>query len=142
MSFKLTIGFDTAKELKNFVMTNFTACFAVESPTRLDVTTAGSVSPQEEPPVAEEEPVKKRKARKEKAPAEPLPATVASDEPAIPYAEVQKATMEFHGARGRQATLALLNEFGVKIATALKPEQYPAYLNRLRDLQGAPPARL
>jgi len=50
----------------------------------------------------------------------------AADAPAITIADVNAAIIGLAKAKGRDAAVAVLKEFGVAKAPELKPEQYPA----------------
>jgi hypothetical protein len=57
-------------------------------------------------------------------PTEAGPSGQDNDEPTIVYADVQKAVNGLAAAKGRDAVIKILNDFGVDHATKLKEEQW------------------
>lgn len=63
------------------------------------------------------------------------PTATASKPPAATdaYTPVKNATLEFIKKKGRDAAVAILGEFGAKLATDLDPASYDEYLARLNE---------
>lgn len=63
--------------------------------------------------------------------------TQDSDEPTVEYAQVRTAVNQLAAAKGRQAVIDILDEFGVDNATKLKEEQWADALARLQEAKEA-----
>lgn len=56
------------------------------------------------------------------------PASGGADAPAVTYEDVTKATLALAGAKGRDAAVAVLGQFGVDHGSKLTPEQWAPYI--------------
>jgi hypothetical protein len=64
-------------------------------------------------------------------------ASPSEDEPTIVYADVQKAVNGLAAAKGRDAVIKILNDFGVDHATKLKEEQWADVVAEMQQAKEA-----
>lgn len=83
-----------------------------------------------------EEKAPAKEAKKEAPKEEKKPAKTEEKNDAIPYDDVKNKTLDLVKAKGRDAVLSLLEDFGkdVKSAKDLKEDQYADYLKRVDAL--------
>lgn len=119
--------------------------FAALASSRNALSTAAKAPKAELPPgiAAVKESIEKHDAARKAAvaaetPAEEPKAETPADEPAaaLEYADVSKAVLDLVKAKGRDAAVEVLTQFGVSHAKELKPEQWAEALEALNAAKG------
>lgn len=112
-AYKLLVEFDSLDELKSYL-------------TPVQAVTQETIDADPDAPAMLKTPAKRGRKPKEE--------TVATQEAVpqvVPYEQVQKATMDFVQAHGKDETKKVLSEFGAKIATELKETDRKSYIDKL-----------